>query len=99
MTAGEAEAASAVRPFNGPHHRLFATAVRDDMAVWTRRIYVRPVANLIGRRGHKDWSDSRHRGFKADVEIPFVAIAERLDATRDRVVARKLLVVRRPHRV
>src|SRR5207247_6315636 len=110
MSSGKTEAAPAARAFAGPHHRFLTATGVDDMLIGSARIDIRPAAHLLGRFGHENRSDlgdltrsgPAERCIRVlsgcaepDVEIPLIAIAERLHPAGDGVLG-KLPVVGRP---
>ena len=89
VAAGEAEAAAAVGPLDGPGQHFGAALARDVLvrAPGRRR---RSLAGLVVGLGDEDRRHALHLGPEPDVEVPLVADRERLHAARDRVLGQAL---------
>ena len=98
VAAGEADAATAVRALDRPHHVFGPTLGLLDVFVRPARVDVGAVPHGVRWRGREDRRDALHFRPESHVEVPLVFGRERLDPIGDRVDW-ELLELRPPNRV
>src|SRR6185295_15577580 len=90
VSAGETEAAPAVRPFYRPGQDFFAPTRRDDVWIWAARRRRLALACFIARFRDENRRHALHVGTEADVVIPLINNVERPDPARDRMLGQAL---------